>query len=247
MHFVSFDGAGIAFTEMGSGQPLLLIHGLFSSAHINWVKYGTAEKLAAAGWRVIMPDLRGHGGSDAPPEKSGWPDDVLAMDAEALIAHLGLGSDLIVGGYSLGARTVVRLLARGLPVRAAILAGMGLEGVVGAAGRSDWFIDLIDGLDRWKPGDPQFMSAAFLKANIPDPEPLLHLLRQQKNTDAETLAEFDFPALVVCGADDQDNGSAPELADALPRGEYAEIPGNHMASVTKPELADAMLRFLAGF
>ncbi|MFA7439951.1 MAG: alpha/beta fold hydrolase [Sphingomonadaceae bacterium] len=246
MHFVSFDGAKIACTEMGSGEPLLLIHGLFSNAHTNWVKYGTAEKLAAAGWRVIMPDLRGHGGSDAPPEESGWPDEVLAMDAEALIAHLGLGNDLIIGGYSLGARTTVRLLARGLRPRAAILAGMGLEGIIGAAGRSDWFIRLIDGLDGWKPGDPQFMAAAFLKANIPDPKPLLHLLRQQKNTDTATLAEFNFPTLVVCGVDDDDNGSAPALADALPQGQYAEIPGNHMASVTKPELADAMLRFLAG-
>jgi len=38
--------------------------------------------------------------------------DVLAMDAEALIAHLGL-SDYDLGGYSLGGRTTARLLVRG--------------------------------------------------------------------------------------------------------------------------------------
>ena len=65
----------------GQGRPLLLFHGLFSSAAINWVKYGHAARLAQAGFDVIMPDLRAHGMSEAPPEPTAYPEDVLVTDA----------------------------------------------------------------------------------------------------------------------------------------------------------------------
>jgi len=133
-----------------SDRPtILLLHGLFSSADTNWVRYGTARRLADAGYRVIMPDLRGHGQSPAPADPACWPPDVLAMDAEALIAHLALGRNLVLAGYSLGARTVVRLLARGARPRAAILAGMGLSGITDGRPRADWFIRMIEGRGSW--------------------------------------------------------------------------------------------------
>jgi pimeloyl-ACP methyl ester carboxylesterase len=54
-----------------------------------------------------------------------------------------------------------------------------------------------------------------------------------------------MPTLVVCGAEDEDNGSARELAEMLPDATYVEIPGTHMTSVTKPELGEAIARFLS--
>jgi len=62
----------------------------------------------------------------------------------------------------------------------------------------------------------------------------------------ENLAAVTMPTLLVCGTDDHDNGSAEELAAALPDGRYAPIPGNHMSSVTRPELGEAMVAFLQG-
>ena len=53
-----------------------------------------------------------------------------------------------------------------------------------------------------------------------------------------------MPTLVVCGSEDQDNGSAAELAVALPAATYAEIPGTHMSSITKPEFGEAIAQFL---
>ena len=53
-----------------------------------------------------------------------------------------------------------------------------------------------------------------------------------------------MPTLVVCGDKDDDNGSAIELANALPNAVYAEIPGTHMNSVTQPELGEAIANFL---
>lgn len=245
MGFSSFDGTEIAFVEIGEGRPLLLVHGLFSTAEVNWVKYGTAQKLVDSGWRLILPDLRGHGDSAAPPEAGGWPEDVLAQDIEALIAHLSLDpAELVIGGYSLGARTVVRLLARGLRPRAAILAGMGLDGITGAAARSDWYLHLIARSGTFRHGDPYFMADAFMRANVKNPGALEYLLRRQLNTDRKTLKSFDLPVLVVCGAEDDDNGSAAALAAVLPVAEYVEISGTHMSAVTKPALGDAMVAYL---
>ena len=78
-----------------------------------------------------------------------------------------------------------------------------------------------------------------------DPVALLHVLDTFADTPRAALAGIQTPTLVVCGVEDQDNGSAEELAAALPKGHYASIPGNHMSAVTKPELGAAMAEFLA--
>ena len=55
-----------------------------------------------------------------------------------------------------------------------------------------------------------------------------------------------MPTLVVWGSEDEDNGSAEELAAALPNATFKEVPGTHMSSVTKPELGEAIATFLEG-
>ena len=40
---------------------MVLLHGLFSDANMNWIKFGHAARIAGDGFRVIMPDLRAHG------------------------------------------------------------------------------------------------------------------------------------------------------------------------------------------
>jgi len=242
----SFDGVRLAVHEMGDGPPLLLLHGLFSSTAVNWLRFGQANALAEAGWRVILPDLRGHGKSDSPADPAFWPEDVLARDTEAVVRSLGLDpAILVLGGYSLGARTAVRCLARGLPVRAAVLAGMGLEGITDAGARSAWFIRVIEGRGGWKPGSAEFLAEAFLKANVRDPAHLLFLLQGQVSTPISVLAAIACPTLVVAGDEDRDNGSPRALAEAIPGAAFAEIPGNHMSAVTRPELARAILAFLS--
>ncbi len=44
-------GTRLAVHRLGSGRPVLLLHGLFSSADVNWIRYGTAQRLADAGSR----------------------------------------------------------------------------------------------------------------------------------------------------------------------------------------------------
>lgn len=243
--FESFDGERLVWRELGEGRPVVLIHGYFSDAQTNWIKYGTAEKLAAAGFRVIMPDLRAHGQSARPHDPAAYPPDALARDAEAFIAHLGL-TDYDLGGYSLGARTTVRLLARGVAPRPrrAVLSGLGDEGVTDTGRRTGFFRRVLTGFGSFVRGDREFMSQAFLKTTGGDPVALLGILDTFVDTPPQALAGFDLPVLVVAGADDDEVGSFTGLVAMLPEARFVEIPGNHMSAVTRPELGDAIVSFL---
>lgn len=242
-HFRSRDGLDLAYRELGEGRPLVLIHGYFSTATVNWLRYGHAAKIAARGYRVIMPDLRAHGDSAKPHDGAFYPPDILADDGFALIEELGL-TDYDIGGYSLGARTTVRMLSRGATPARAIIAGMGLEGITNTGGRGSYFRNILTNLGTFKPGSAEWMAEAFLKTVGGDPVALLHVLDTLVDTPSETLGRIRTPALVLTGAEDDDNGSGTALAAALPRARYVEIAGNHMSAVTKPELGEAMAEFL---
>ncbi len=242
--FLSFDGVRIAWHSLGTGRPIVLLHGLFSSGAMNWRRYGAAAEIAGAGHQVIMPDFRAHGDSAAPHDAAAYPPDVLAMDVEALVRHLGL-HDFDLGGYSLGARTAVRLLARGLAPRRAVLGGMGLAGLTGGTERAAWFLNVIAKADSFAAGTPEAAAAAFMKQNHVDGVAVAHVLRSQLTTPLAVLRGLATPTLVVCGVADQDNGSAAELALTLPNAALVEIPGNHMSAVTKPDFGAAIAAWLA--
>lgn len=238
-----FDGADIAVAELGEGRPILLLHGLFSSGEMNWRRYGAAAEIAAAGYRVIMPDFRAHGQSAAPHEAGAYPPDVLAMDIEAVIGQLTL-TDFDIAGYSMGARTLVRLLARGLKPGKAIISGMGLEGLIGGTQRADFFKRVVNQPDGWPAGSPEAFAAAFMKQNKVDTIAVGHLLDSFVSTPLAVLRGIDTRCLVLCGVDDKDNGSAPALALELPNAALVEIAGNHMSAVTKPDFGTAIAAWL---
>ena len=89
-YWTTSDGIQLAWREVGQGRPVILLHGLFSDAQMNWIKFGHADRIAGEGFRVIMPDLRAHGASGKPHEADKYPPDVLVRDLNELIAHLGL-------------------------------------------------------------------------------------------------------------------------------------------------------------
>jgi pimeloyl-ACP methyl ester carboxylesterase len=191
-----------------------------------------------------MPDLRAHGDSAKPHDRAAYPPDVLADDGFALVEHLGL-TDYDLGGYSLGARTTVRMLARGATPGRAIIAGIGAEGVMHTGGRGGFFRNILMNPGTFPRGSAEWMAEAFLKTVGGDPIALLNILDTFVDTPREALAKIRTPALVLLGAEDLDTGSGESLAAALPNGRYAPIPGNHMSAVTKPDLGLAIADFLA--
>src|SRR5688500_7534139 len=143
--FAAPDDVEIGWHELGDGRPVVLLHGLFSDADTNWIRFGHAAEIARRGFRVIMPDLRAHGMSAKPHDAAFYPPDVLADDGLALIEHLGL-SDYDLGGYSLGGRTAVRMVARGARPRLLVVSGMGLQGLLETGRRSGHFKKVLRGL-----------------------------------------------------------------------------------------------------
>lgn len=242
--FDARDGVRLAWRETGAGRSVVLLHGLFSSAEVNWIKFGTAARIAAEGFRVIMPDLRVHGSSDAPHDDYLYPPDVLVNDLQDLVAHLGL-DDFDLGGFSLGARTSVRAVVAGMAPRRLILGGMGLAGLAGWQRRGQFFKRVIADFETAKRGDDTWLSIQFMKTMKVDRIAAGHLLDSFTDTSPDALAALTMPTLLVCGEQDQDNGSAPDLAAALPDARLVTIPGTHMSSVTQPEMGEAMAAFLA--
>jgi pimeloyl-ACP methyl ester carboxylesterase len=238
------DGVELGYREVGRGRPVILLHGLFSDADMNWIRFGHAARIAGAGLRVIMPDLRAHGLSGKPHDAEFYPKGILARDLRELIAYLGL-TDFDLGGFSLGARTTVEGVGEGLRPRRAILGGAGLEGLRNWKRRKTFFVEAIAGFDTIPRGDPHWLSIQFMKSQKIDRVAAAHLLDSFEDAFMNWLEAFTMPALVVCGDQDDDNGSAEELANVLPNAVFREIPGTHMSSVTKPELGEAIAEFLA--
>ena len=242
--FSSFDGASLSYRTEGEGRPVVMLHGFLANSRFNWIDPGISASIAGAGFRAIMLDLRGHGRSDMSEDAAAYPPDVLAQDAEALIAHLDL-TDYDLVGYSLGARTAVRMLVRGARPRGCVLAGMGASGVIGSAKRAQYFSDIItNGELSAFPEAAKVVAAMIERAHL-KPQAMMHVLKSQVQTPAEALASLDTPTLVVSGAEDNDNGSAEELAALLPNARAVRTPGNHLSAVNDPELAQAIAGFLA--
>lgn len=243
-HFwTASDGVRLAYHEVGQGPPVVLLHGLFSDAYVNWIKFGHAARIAAEGFRVIMPDLRAHGQSDSPHGQQFYPPGILARDLRELIQLLALG-EFDLGGFSLGARTTVEAVGEGLRPRRAVLGGAGLEGLRNWKRRKTFFLEAIRMFDTVQRGDPHWLSIQFMKSQKVDRIAAAELLESFEDAFMTWLEAFTMPTLVVCGDQDDDNGSAEELANILPNAVFEEVPGTHMSSVTKPQLGEAIAAFL---
>jgi pimeloyl-ACP methyl ester carboxylesterase len=238
------DGVRLAYHELGQGRPVILLHGLFSDANMNWITFGNAARIAAEGFRVIMPDLRAHGLSDRPHGEEYYPKGILARDLSELVALLGV-TEFDLGGFSLGSRTTVEGVGEGLRPRRAILGGAGLEGLRNWKRRKTFFLEAIEMFGKVQRGDPHWLSIQFMKSQNVDRVAAAQLLESFEDAFVGWLQSFTMPTLVVCGSEDDDNGSAEELANILPHAIFEQVPGTHMSSVTKPQLGEAIARFLS--
>ncbi|HET7816366.1 MAG TPA: alpha/beta fold hydrolase [Sphingomicrobium sp.] len=240
------DGVELAWHEVGEGRPVVLLHGLFSDAEMNWIKFGHAERIAAEGVRVIMPDLRAHGASGKPHDPANYPKGVLVRDLHELVGRLAL-TDFDLGGFSLGSRVTIDAVLYGMRPGRAVLSGTGLDVLTNWQRRCRFFAEAIDMFDTAPRGDPHWLAIQFMRTMKVDREAARLLLGTMDDHDdpKAAVASFAMPTLVVCGSEDHDNGSAEELARALPDARFEEVPGTHMSSVTRPELGEAIARFLA--
>ena len=101
------NGITLSVHEGGAGSPLILLHG-YPQNHMCWAKIAPA---LAARHRVIIPDLRGYGDSDAPRDDAAhtvYSKREMARDVTGLMDALGLERADILG-HDRGARVTYRL------------------------------------------------------------------------------------------------------------------------------------------
>jgi pimeloyl-ACP methyl ester carboxylesterase len=240
--FPAADGARLTYHQLGAGRPLVLLHGYLTPALPTWMDTGIAERLAAEGNRVIMPDLRGHGAS-VPADSTAYASDALTLDALALIEHLGL-TDYDLGGYSVGGRVVARALALGATPRRAFIGGTGLDPIVHAAGRGEKYRRILGNFGTFEPGSTEADLEGYLQKLGADPAALLRVLDTFVDTSREVLARVEVPTLVIAGEQDTDRGSVDELAATLSRSRLQKVPGNHFTAPFSAEFRDHLARFL---
>jgi len=99
--YADINNARIRYLDKGSGPPLLLIHGLGAS-HADWQKQ---IDFFARVFRVIAPDLRGHGDSEG---EGPYNVDRLATDLSQLLDLLKVGSFFVIG-HSMGGAVAMQL------------------------------------------------------------------------------------------------------------------------------------------
>ncbi len=84
----------LAVHQMGSGPPVILVHG-FPELAFSWRHQ--VPVLADAGYHVIAPDMRGYGDSDRPPHVSDYTIQKLTGDLTGLMDAMGIDKALVIG------------------------------------------------------------------------------------------------------------------------------------------------------
>jgi haloacetate dehalogenase len=143
----------LSVQQAGQGGTLLLLHG-FPQNGLCWAR--VAPEFARH-FRVLVPDLRGYGASDAPPDDPGhrtYSKRVMARDICGLLDALGLGSAMVLG-HDRGARVAYRM-ALDHPARVTRL------GIIEVAPTAEY----------WRAWGPDLAMAAWHWTFLAQPAPL---------------------------------------------------------------------------
>ncbi|MEM9733804.1 MAG: alpha/beta hydrolase [Pseudomonadota bacterium] len=249
---IALDGVELAYfdfppTEMVEAEKaILLIHGFASTAQVNWLGTSWAGMLRRMGYRVIAPDMRGHGASQKFYSPDEYGPDIFAADMVKLLDALGLGQ-VDVMGYSMGARITCYLSAT-YPdrVRRAVFGGMGIN-IFGQRGGYESVAQALEADDQTTILNAHAASfRRFADATGSDRFALAACIRlSQVQITTETVAAVQVPTLVAVGSDDEIGGSAHDLAVLLPKGEGFTIEGlDHMKATGAVSFKEAVAQFL---
>jgi pimeloyl-ACP methyl ester carboxylesterase len=249
--------------DEGRGAPLLLVHG-FPLDHSMWA--GQIAELSRS-CRVIAPDLRGFGQSDATPGTVTMGQ--FADDLAGLLDALNVREPVTFCGLSMGGYVGWQFVARHAN-RLGRLIVCDSRSIAdtpdGAAGRLKTAEKVLrEGASVVAEGMiPKLFSRASLDSNASyvaatrevirrtSPDGIAAALRGMAERPDVTgqLGRITVPTLVLCGAEDAISGPAEmrTIAEAIPGAQFVEIAGaGHMAPLEKPaEVNNAIRQFLVG-
>lgn len=251
------NGIQLAYDEAGEGPAVLLIHG-FPLCRQMWREQ--TQALAAAGFRAVVPDLRGFGESESGSEVGST--DLLADDLIALLDHLGI-EKAVVGGMSMGGYVMLNLLAR-YPERfsaACFIVTRADADDETAQGKRNHLIAEIEA------GRPDAVSSAFtpllfagqtfahrpelvdevlgwMAATSPSGLVLgLEAIRDRGDSSA-LLPQLSIPALVMGAQEDKaiPSEKSTDMAERIPGAQLCMLSAaGHMANIEQPEAFNSAL------
>ena len=244
-YFLKFvDGRQLSWYEVGQGQPLVLLHGWSISADA----FAEVAPLLSDGYRLLIPDLPGHGESS--PAVS---DDIPGLSAD-IIAWLDAVTDVpfALVGWSLGGMISINIASSGsCPVKNLTLIGTtprftksgdwdyGLPATqVRVLARNlkrryeatlgEFFSLSISGEIITSERLRTIRNFAVRNSQLPDKAVAENLLGQLAAQDQRgALASIECPVLVIHGENDHVSpvDAGRYLATAVPNGRMAEFPG----------------------
>jgi pimeloyl-ACP methyl ester carboxylesterase len=234
----SFDGTSIHYQVKGDGFPVLLVHGFVVNGE-SWKHTVLYKDLLASGFQVIIVDLRGNGKSDKPHVESAYLNDAEAKDLMQLMTHLQIKKYAVIG-YSRGAIITSRLLMLDKRVTKTVIGGMGSAFTNPEWPRRVMFYRALAGES--VPELDGFMK--YIKTSGLDQQALALMQKGQPSTSKEEFANNTKPVLVICGDQDEDNGSSEELFKMIPHAQYKRVPGDHNNTARTPEFSKDVLDFI---
>lgn len=259
----SVSGAGgqpIAYETAGPpGAPtVLLVHGFASDRRSNWVRTRWVSTLVDAGFRVIAPDLRGHGESARPRSLAAYGLGAFRDDLTAVLDAEAPGESVHLIGYSLGARLVHDYAQTHLErVRSVTMGGPPVDGSFAgfdfAAARNATTTDATtrNATTRNAPESgtlnaetARYVGMASSAGN--DPEALLRLAEAvRRRAFRPRVGAAAHPLFIVAGEDDPVHDGSRMLAQQLPGARFLGLPGrDHVSAVTSRVFRAAAAAFL---
>jgi len=264
------DGATLHVKDMGSGDPVVLIHGWPLTGDM-W-EYQTLA-LLEAGYRVITYDRRGFGHSSHPAD--GYDYDRFADDLADIVADRELTAATLVG-FSMGGGEIARYLARhgAQRVRRVALISSVVPFLLKGADNPDGvdyavFADMKEQIraDRFaflgafakifygvglvsRPVSGELLDWTFALAMMASPKATIDCIDAFGTTDFRAdMAAFDIPTLIIHGTADKTvpiDPSGRAAARAVPHAELIEYEGEpHGLFATAPKrLNEDLLAFL---
>jgi pimeloyl-ACP methyl ester carboxylesterase len=250
------------YSDDGPGPVVVLLH----SFPVDRTMWASTRATIGSMYRVIAPDLRGHGETAAPGGICLI--DHMADDVIELLDHLGIREPVVVGGLSLGGYVALSVAVRH-PGRLRGLMLMNtragaetpemarmhedLARQVEAAGSAEpvvttFFPKLFSPMTRVRRA--QIIAWVHERMDRMSPEGLVGTLRGLACRPDFTgdLGQITVPTLVLAGADDQlvPPEDSRRMAEALPHSQFLTIPdAGHMAQMENPAAVnEAILRFL---
>ncbi len=259
--FYTTDDAKLFYTVLGQGQPLILLHPT-PCDHRFWLELAAA---LTPRYRVILPDLRGHGQSEA--GEGPITMEKLGKDMERLLDTLGLSRAMFVG-CSIGGYTLYELW-RSIPARVTAMAFCCSRPqadseanrakreewiqIIGERGTGEWveamLAQLIGPTAHRRAPEKVEEGRQMMQAVTPAAAIAIQQGLAARPDSVETARTIRVPTFVLAGGEDQSSTVADMklLVDTIRSGgygaEFSELrDAGHYAPWEQPQMAGRLLR-----